>query len=699
MFSRIAKSIGIICVCVLGLNLSVQVSFARTVYVNSATGNDTTGDGTSGTPYKTFHKGYTEASAGDTLNVSGTFSWTDADETGDSSTTGYTLGKNLTIQGQGAGDTIVQAHSADDSADRRVFTISSGVTAEINDITIRYGKITGSSNYGGGIHNEGVLTVQRCAINYNRATGGGGGGINNEGTLTVRDSSVHHNVGYYMGGGLLNHYDNPSGTMDIINSTIAYNEQTSTVGYAEGAGVYYRRGDGSVTNSTIAYNDGQSTAGLGAGDSGTTVYVKNSIIAKNTGSDEIGYRSSSNGTLVESGYNIFGKTSSYFTSSEDNTWVDENQDGTYTKNEDSSTGSLYLSTSLADNSTDNGTQTLAITDETSIAVNAGDSADNNTISVPSQDQRGFDRSGTLDIGSYEFGGTSSQDSEEDSEEESGDEDGSSSSQSDTPGLPASPSCGDAPPSNAPDLFQIDTTQTTARLYFAPATNIDTYFISYSANPVAQEHGAVVQLGSDGVQQFEVELLQPNTVYYFKVRGQRGCAPGDWSQIRAGRTFPSVVFTAPTVSSDILGQQTDQPLGDDVADAADPEIPPDEQTTQFEDSSIEYQVSVQVKDADQPLGGVTVQLGSSQVLGTTDERGMVAFENVAKGSHTIRIVDAAFAVEETVEIDGAEEQFDIQITLDTNEANNQKYMLLAQIAGVTNIVLLIILGIRYVTQRK
>jgi len=34
------------------------LSFSQTtIYVNSGTGDDTTGDGTSGTPYKTFHKG------------------------------------------------------------------------------------------------------------------------------------------------------------------------------------------------------------------------------------------------------------------------------------------------------------------------------------------------------------------------------------------------------------------------------------------------------------------------------------------------------------------------------------------------------------------------------------------------------------------------------------------------------------------
>lgn len=64
---------------------------AATVYVNSTTGNDSTGDGSSGSPYRTFHKAYTSSTVGDTLDLTGTFNWSDTAETGDASTSGYTL--------------------------------------------------------------------------------------------------------------------------------------------------------------------------------------------------------------------------------------------------------------------------------------------------------------------------------------------------------------------------------------------------------------------------------------------------------------------------------------------------------------------------------------------------------------------------------------------------------------------------------
>jgi hypothetical protein len=58
-------------------------SFSATIYANSSSGNDDTGDGSSENPYHTFHKAYTMASAGDIIHLQGTFTWTDANELGD----------------------------------------------------------------------------------------------------------------------------------------------------------------------------------------------------------------------------------------------------------------------------------------------------------------------------------------------------------------------------------------------------------------------------------------------------------------------------------------------------------------------------------------------------------------------------------------------------------------------------------------
>ncbi|MFA6249916.1 MAG: hypothetical protein WC686_00240 [Candidatus Shapirobacteria bacterium] len=112
--------------------------------------------------------------------------------------------------------------------------------------------------------------------------------------------------------------------------------------------------------------------------------------------------------------------------------------------------------------------------------------------------------------------------------------------------PASPSssssqapvCGDPPPSSTPDLFQIDTTSTTAKLFFTPISNTSEFFISFSSSPTAEEHGEKVTLLREGVQSHTLFSLKPSTIYYFKVRGQSGCTPGGWSKILKAKTGSS-----------------------------------------------------------------------------------------------------------------------------------------------------------------
>ena len=122
-------------------------------------------------------------------NLTGTFDWTAVDEIGDAATSGYTISKNLTIEGQGASTTTVQAANADNIADRRIFTINNCYTVSINNCTIRYGKTTD----GGGIQVDGIATIESCDISYNRATGASGGGLNCRGKVTLNNSLVSNN--------------------------------------------------------------------------------------------------------------------------------------------------------------------------------------------------------------------------------------------------------------------------------------------------------------------------------------------------------------------------------------------------------------------------------------------------------------------------------------------------------------------------
>ena len=417
------KMINSILVILFALSTSLM---GATIYVNSSSGDDTNGDGSSGSPYKTFHKGYTEASSDDIIDLTGTFTWTDAAESGDVAGSGYSIAKNLTIQGQGANVTIVQANAAENTADRRIFTVPVANTVTFSNITVRYGKV-GSNADGGGIQVSGTSTIDKCDISYNRAPDGGGGGVDVTGSLTVQNSAIHNNVAHYMGGGLNRNYSSGSGgapgasdLLHVINSTISNNQVTSTSAYFEGGGVFFRRGSGTITNSTISYNtivyDGVGTSGVGTGDAGSTVSLKNNIITNNTltncWSGEIGHRQAGGGTYIDNGGNIFGKLGYYIDGMTVSTtsWVDQDDgctspDGTFLLQDGgATTGTINQNSTLALNNSLYGTMSHAITADSGIEIDNGLTGTNGVISVPTADQRGADRNGDTDIGAYEYAG-------------------------------------------------------------------------------------------------------------------------------------------------------------------------------------------------------------------------------------------------------------------------------------------------------
>jgi len=95
--------------------------------------------------------------------------------------------------------------------------------------------------------------------------------------------------------------------------------------------------------------------------------------------------------------------------------------------------------------------------------------------------------------------------------------------------PEPPRCKNPKPDNNPDLFQIDVNDTQATLFYAPVSgNVGDYYISYSEQPGTYQYGTSTGQGqSSGALSFTVNYLNPNTTYYFRVRGQNGCMPGDF----------------------------------------------------------------------------------------------------------------------------------------------------------------------------
>lgn len=224
---------------------------------------------------------------------------------------GIMVNKDLTIQGQGAENTIVQAQTDVNESTERVFYVESDAIVIIREMTIRHGNPSVEPQSGGGIRNEGELTIEKCNISYNQ--GSAGGGILNDGTLTLVDSTVSNNkstggdtfVECNTGGGI----KNLVGTMTLINSTVSDNVARGKGGGFhvackgtlilinctvsgnstdyDGGGIYLD-GNGEFTNSTIVNNRAHNGGGIyidGSSEKGIVRGVlsfSNTIIAHNT---------------------------------------------------------------------------------------------------------------------------------------------------------------------------------------------------------------------------------------------------------------------------------------------------------------------------------------------------------------------------------------------------------------------------------
>ena len=138
----------------------------------------------------------------------------------DNSTYGATglpvITSQITIEGNGA--KITRKGNAPPF---RLIAVGATGDLTLNNVTLTGGD---AADYGGAIHNQGMLTIQNGTISDNTAGGGGGGITNTAGTLTIENSAISGNTvvtgnDSAVGGGIANY----AGTVTITNSTISRN--------------------------------------------------------------------------------------------------------------------------------------------------------------------------------------------------------------------------------------------------------------------------------------------------------------------------------------------------------------------------------------------------------------------------------------------------------------------------------------------
>ncbi|MEE9616247.1 MAG: choice-of-anchor Q domain-containing protein, partial [Anaerolineae bacterium] len=237
---------------------------------------------------------------------------------------------NIVFNGPGESSLTVRRHIG---GNYRIFTVGTGAMVTISGLTISDGLI---SSDGGGIYNEGTLTLTNSTVSnndtnttvassghgggiYNAITGtltltnstisnntilnaahdGYGGGIYSAGTLTLSNSTVSNNNtygDYCHGGGIHN-----EGTLTLNNSTVSGNNAGTDIYYGDGGGIHNVGGSVGLNNSTISSNSsngGGSGGGLWNSD-GASMELTNSTLSFNVSyNDGGGIYNTTNSTLT-----------------------------------------------------------------------------------------------------------------------------------------------------------------------------------------------------------------------------------------------------------------------------------------------------------------------------------------------------------------------------------------------------------------
>ena len=229
------------------------------------------------------------ANPGDTVNIPAGFY---------TLTLGFeiTIGKDLTLTGAGADNTIIQSDSSPGVATYRVFDITSGNVA-ISGVTVRHGNEP-AGDVGGGINNHGALTLTDSMVLAN-ATTNGGGGIANYGSLILNNTTVSVNTAGGNGGGM---YNESLGTLSLTSSTISGN-MTSGLG----GGIFNKGGVVTFTDSMASGNTAFPGTGGIHNDLGTVELV-GSIVSGNRSFDLSGGIFNNGGVLIVTNSIVHGNS-------------------------------------------------------------------------------------------------------------------------------------------------------------------------------------------------------------------------------------------------------------------------------------------------------------------------------------------------------------------------------------------------------
>jgi CSLREA domain-containing protein len=196
---------------------------------------------------------------------------------------------HVTLTGDGMGLTILDGNNLD-----RVLHMWTGLTVEINALTVTHGRVVDSG--GGGIFNRGTLTLNDVALRENTVVSSSGGGLANnawtvDSSATLNGCLVDGNEAEGVGGGISS-ASGPARTSELTLNDSTVSNNTATVG-AGGLYAGYFAGSQNATstmvvlNSTVEGNTASKAGGIfavgsPADNAVTTLTVDHSTIRYNT---------------------------------------------------------------------------------------------------------------------------------------------------------------------------------------------------------------------------------------------------------------------------------------------------------------------------------------------------------------------------------------------------------------------------------
>lgn len=153
-------------------------------------------------------------------------------------------------------------------------------------LTLRNSTVAGNATAedGGGILNQGRLTVEGSRIANNEAREDDGGGINNVGTATIKDSQIVENWAGMEGGGVANSED---GTLNIQGTSFTANKA------GHDGGAVNNEGTATLKNSKVLRNQaGHDGGGLNneqeAGTDTARLTLETTTVSENRAADDGG---------------------------------------------------------------------------------------------------------------------------------------------------------------------------------------------------------------------------------------------------------------------------------------------------------------------------------------------------------------------------------------------------------------------------